>query len=190
LDYNIDNELIIKASNGDIPAFEAIVYAFEKKVYQIAYSIFKNEQDAYDTSQEVFIKLYKKIDTFHFDSAFSTWVHKIAFNTCIDEYRKKKKHFTDISINQTYPDEKKEIYEQIEDTSPLIEDIIITNEGLRDIRIAINKLKEEQRAVIILREIQGFQYEEIALILECSVGTVKSRIARARKNLREILDSQ
>lgn len=190
MNYSIDNEMIKKASCGDVSSFEAIVYAFEKKVYLIAYSIFKDEQDAYDASQEVFIKLYKKMNSFHFESSFSTWVHRLALNTCIDEYRKKKKLHTNISINQRYPDEKNEIYEQIEDTSPLIEDIIIANEGLENIKNAIERLKDDQKSVIILREIQGLQYDEIAQILECSVGTVKSRIARARQSLREILTSQ
>lgn len=186
----MDNELkVIRAAiNGDHQAFEQIVYAYEKKVYNIAYQMFGNSHDASDASQEVFIKIYQKLDQFKFDSAFSTWLHRISVNTCIDLYRKKKRLTKDsFSIDKDIATEESSVSFELVDSGQTPEEQILQNEQVAEVREAINALKEEQKTIIILRDIQGFSYEEIAEILSCNIGTVKSRIARGRNSLKEII---
>lgn len=185
---DIEKMLIKKAMKGDVDAFEKIVLFYEKKIYNIAFQMFKNEHDAYDASQEVFIKVYKSIDKFNFKASFSTWLHRIAVNTCIDEYRKKKrKVYNTFSLDEPVESESNSIERQIEDKSMTPEEIIMQNETVDEMRVAIQQLKEDHRIIIILRDIKGYAYEEIANILDCSVGTVKSRLSRARNGLKKII---
>lgn len=186
---DIENKLIRKAIDGDVDAFEKIMLSYEKKVYNISYQMFGNEQDAYDASQEVFIKLYKNIHSFKFDSSFATWLHRIAVNTCIDEYRKKKKHVQQAaySFDESIENESSSIKRQIEDHALNPEQQIVQDETVNEVRYAIDQLKEEHKMIIILRDIRGHSYEEVSEILECSVGTVKSRLSRARSALKNII---
>lgn len=186
----VDNGLkvIRSAIKGDHQAFEQIVYTYEKKVYNIAYQMFGNSHDASDASQEVFIKIYQKLNQFKFDSAFSTWLHRISVNTCIDLYRKKKRQNKDsFSIDKDIATEESSVSFELVDSGQTPEEQILQNEQVSEVREAIQELKEEQKTIIILRDIQGFSYEEIADILDCNIGTVKSRIARGRKSLKEII---
>lgn len=188
---DIENAWVKKAMAGDMDAFEKLVYAYEKKVYSIAFNMFGNEQDAYDVSQEVFIKLYKNLIRFKFDSSFSTWLHRIATNTCIDEYRKKKRHKNEsYSLDEPVDYEGNNIERQVKDHGKTPEEFTIYKEEIIEIRKAINNLKDDHKIIIILRDIRGHTYDEIALILNCSVGTVKSRLSRARNALKDIIIEQ
>lgn len=185
----IENNIVRLAAQGDIDAFERIVLSYEKKVYNIAYQMFNNEQDAYDCSQEIFIKLYKNIHSFSFESSFSTWLHRLAVNTCIDSYRKKKRQNQNLeSLDEPVEtEETNRVQKQFADPSLTPEQKTVQNETVNEVRNAINHLKEEFKVIIILRDIRGHTYEEIAEILECNIGTVKSRIARARSSLKDII---
>ncbi len=186
---DLERHLISKAISGDVDAFEKIVLTYEKKVYNIAYNMFTNEQDAYDASQEVFLKLYKNLHSFKFDSSFATWLHRIAVNTCIDEYRKKKKHLQQaaFSFDEPLENESSSIKRQIKDDGLTPEEQIVKHETVSEVQRAIENLKEEHKTIIILRDIRGHSYEEVAEILACSVGTVKSRLSRARSALKQII---
>lgn len=188
---DIEHSIIKKAMKGNIDAFEKIVYLYEKKIYNIAYAMFKNEQDSYDLSQEVFIKLYKNLNSFKFDSSFGTWVHRITVNTCIDEYRKrKKKNKYSYSLDDPILTENNSIERQLEDKAMTPEEQILQIEYINDLRDAIFSLKEDHKTIIILKDMQGLTYEEISKVLDCSVGTVKSRISRARDALKKIISSK
>ena len=188
---DIENAWVKQAMNGNIEAFEQLIYQYEKKVYSIAFNMFGNEHDAYDVSQEVFIKLYKNINSFKFDSSFSTWLHRITTNTCIDEYRKKKRHNQmAYSLDDPIDYEGNEIDRQIKDSNHTPEESIVHKEQVNEVRKAILMLKEDHKMIIILRDIRGHSYEEIAQILKCSVGTVKSRLSRARNALKDIIIEQ
>ncbi|PKM50704.1 MAG: RNA polymerase subunit sigma-24 [Firmicutes bacterium HGW-Firmicutes-7] len=188
---DIENSLIKKAIRGDSDAFEKIVLMYEKKVYNIAFNMFGNEHDAYDSSQEVFIKLYKNIHSFKFDSSFGTWLYRIAMNTCIDEYRKKKRQNKQAySLDEPIENESSNIDRQLRDPAMTPEQQIVQLEEVMRIRKAIGELKEDHRAIVILRDIRGHSYDEISEILHCSVGTVKSRLSRARIALRDIIIEQ
>lgn len=182
---DMDDNLIKKAQKGNTDAFEKLVYKYEKLIYNLAYSMLRNEQDAYDISQEVFIKVYQSITTFNFTAKFSTWIHRITVNTTIDEIRKRKNKETEY-IDKMVDVGDGAIAKQFEDKSPTPEDQILLKERNQDLIDSIKKLKEEHRIALTLRDIKGYSYEEIAEILDCSLGTVKSRISRARSNLKEI----
>lgn len=172
--------LIEKSQSGQVKAFEELILNYEKKAYNIAYKVLRDEQDALDISQEAFIKLYKNINKFEFQSSFSTWLYRIVMNTALD-FNKKKKLST-VSLNETYEDgnEKLEIADNYETPESALETKISRN----IIKEGIDSLDQEHRVVILLRDVEGFSYDEIAEITSTNKGTVKSRISRARKKLK------
>jgi len=181
-----EKRLIKKCKNGDIEAFEKLIEGYQKKVYNIAYRMVQNQEDASDIAQEVFIKVFKSIVHFKEESSFSTWLYRITVNVCLDELRKRKKTNV-ISINSVIQAENSEFTMQLEDTGKRPEEILEEKELRSEINRAINKLSDDHRLVIQLRDIYGLSYEEISDILQCSLGTVKSRINRARNSLKNIL---
>lgn len=181
---DIEKILIKKCKKGNVEAFEKLISNYQKKIFNLCYRYVQNYDDAIELSQEVFIKIYKSISTFNSNSSLSTWIYKIATTTCIDEIRKRKKHNT-VSIEESEQENVCTI--EIADLSadPLTQ--IEKNELKIDIQNAISQLSEEFKTVIILRDIQGFSYNEIAEILSIPLGTVKSRIKRARNFLKDYL---
>ncbi|PKM55532.1 MAG: hypothetical protein CVV00_03695 [Firmicutes bacterium HGW-Firmicutes-5] len=142
----LEHKLIKNAVNGDSKAFEKLILPYEKKVYNIAMQMFKNEQDAYDAAQEVLIKVYNNLDKFKFESAFSTWLHRLAMNTCIDEYRKRKRHLehtTTMEVKVGLDDES--ITRQFVDHSLTPEQEALQNETVMEVRNAMDQLKEDQK---------------------------------------------
>ncbi|NMB95342.1 MAG: sigma-70 family RNA polymerase sigma factor [Clostridiaceae bacterium] len=184
-----ENVLIEKSKKGDINAFEKLIETYQKKVFNIAFGMLNNYDDANDVAQEVFIRIYKSIKNFKGESSFSTWLYRITTNACLDELRKRKNKNV-VSIDEDILFEEGEVTRQIVDDSPT-PDIIAEQKELREIvNDAIAQLSEEHRTVIMLRELQGFSYEEISNIINCPQGTVKSRINRARSALKNILKSK
>ncbi|WP_286680170.1 sigma-70 family RNA polymerase sigma factor [Tepidanaerobacter sp. EBM-49] len=179
---NIEGELIYRAKRGDMSAFEDLISGYEKKVYNTVYRFFNNAEDAMDVSQEIFIKIFTSLDKFRGESSFSTWLYRIAVNTCIDFSRKHREATLPIH-------EESEIHNHLNLGTPtqLPEEFIENKEIRQAIADAINMLPEEQKICVILRDVQGFSYAEIGEILNCSLGTVKSRLYRGRRNLRELL---
>ncbi len=186
-----DNEkaLLEKAKNGDLAAFEKLIESYQKKVYNIVYRMIGNPDDASELTQEVFIRVFRSIRNFKEESQFSTWIYKIATNICLDELRKQKKHKV-ISLDEEIKSDEGEMKRQIEDNKPQPDIIAEKNELKKTVRNAILSLPDEYRVVIIMRDIKGLSYDEIAQITKCPEGTVKSRINRARKALRTILCSK
>lgn len=180
-------ELINKAKKGDLLSFEKLIIEHEKIVYNVALRMMSDKDDAYDMSQEAFIKAFRNIGNFNEQSTFSTWIYRITVNTCIDEMRKRKNKNT-ISIDEKLEGDENSFQKEIRDTGETPEDIILRKEKDKEIIEALDNLSEEHKIVIVLREIQGFSYEEIAESTDLSLGTVKSRISRARNQLKlEIL---
>lgn len=183
---DIERLLIKKSKSGDVEAFEQLIFDYQKKAFNIALRIMGNQEDAKDMCQEAFIRIFKSIEGFKEQSSFSTWMYRIITNVCLDEIRKRKKNDT-ISMDSTFETQDGEIHYEIvsEDDTP--EEAYIRTEKKRLILKTINELNEEYKTAIVLRDIQGFSYEEIANILCCSIGTVKSRINRGRNILKEKL---
>ncbi|WHH59938.1 sigma-70 family RNA polymerase sigma factor [Petroclostridium sp. X23] len=178
--------MVQKCKGGDMAAFEQLIENYQKKVFNIAYRILGNPDDASDMAQEVFLKVYKSISNFKEESSLSTWIYRIATNVCLDEVRKRKKAAV-VSINSTIQLEDGEINVQMEDEGPGPDQLVEEKELREEVRKAIESLNDEHKVAIILRDINGFSYEEISNILQCSLGTVKSRINRARNALKNIL---
>ncbi|NMA82776.1 MAG: sigma-70 family RNA polymerase sigma factor [Epulopiscium sp.] len=181
--------LLKKVKEGNQTAFEKLILQYEKQVYNIAYRMFYNEADAKDISQEVFLRIYQKIHTFEETSKFSTWLYRITINICIDELRKRKGKET-YSIDETYKQEDGEMTKQYKLQEQGPEEVFLQKERIEALHKGIQKLPEDYKAVIILRDLQNFSYQEIADILSCSLGTVKSRISRGRIQLKNILLEQ
>lgn len=183
--FDKEQKFIKKCVNGDLKAFDELIEKYEKTAYNIAFRMLKNPEDAMDVSQEAFIKVFKSIKTFNFESAFSTWLYRIVTNTCLDFLRKRNTNVYSID-NPIHTDEG-EIERDIPDESDTPEELLEKKLTKELVNNSISKLDENHRVVIILRDIQGFSYEEISKIIDCSIGTVKSRINRARKNLKDII---
>lgn len=173
--------LIRKAAGGDDGAFEELVLSYEKLIYNLALRMVKNPDDAFDMTQETFLKAWRAISLFRFDSKFSTWLCRIATNTCLDHLRKEKKHKV-ISLAQITEagEEETNLPDHAADPAALLE----AASEAETVRAALGALPAEYRAVLILRAVDGMSYDEIAEILNVSIGTVKSRIARAREKLK------
>ena len=182
-----ERELIRKAKQGDMLAFEELILKHEKIVYNVALRMMNHSEDAKDISQEVFLKAYRSLVNFDERSAFSTWLYRITHNTCIDEMRKRKGKQS-YSLEEELENEEGSMQRQIADEGDTPEESLLRQEQKNEILQALDTLSEEHKAAIILRDVKGLSYEEIAEILELSLGTVKSRISRARNQLKiEIL---
>lgn len=179
-----DQNLARKAAGGDRNAFNQLVIQYEKKVFNIAYRMCGSYDDASELAQEAFIRAFKSINSFRADSEFGTWLYRITLNVCYDFLRKRSKQ-----SSMTLSDLGEEDYIlyniQSREKSPI--EYAESRETAREISDAIDSLKEEQKTMIILRDIEGFTYNEIAKMLKISEGTVKSRINRARLALSNIL---
>ncbi len=184
------DDIIKRAQKGEKEAFEAIYREFEGLVYNTAYYMTKNSDDACDIAQEVFIKVYKALPNFRGDCKFSSWIYRICVNTVNDHLRRSSRHKT-VSLS-VYDEDKDEdsqldIPDENEENSPeAAMDKKIASETIRD---AICSLPDDMKQIIILRDIEGYSYEELCGMLGLKEGTVKSRINRARTILRDKLKS-
>lgn len=176
-------ELISRIASGDKFAFEELVLLHQQKIYSLCLRMSGNEDDAYDLAQDTFIKAYKSISSFKMESSISTWLYRIASNTCIDFLRRKKKRFK-IVIEI---DDESEAFSEIPDTSLSPQKLLEKKELREAIAEALLKLSPQHRQIVILRDINELTYTEIAEILELGEGTVKSRLSRAREQLRRAL---
>ncbi len=182
----LEKLLISKSKAGDTDAFEKLVGMHDKKAYNIALRIMGNEEDAKDMSQEALIRVYRSIRDFKEQSSFSTWLYRIVTNVCLDELRKRKNAKT-VPVDGTIETEDGEMHLEVGVEHETPEEVYVKQERKKVILNAISELNEEHRSAIVLRDIQGFSYEEIAAMLDLSLGTVKSRINRARHALKDKL---
>jgi RNA polymerase sigma-70 factor (ECF subfamily) len=173
--------IVRKVLQGDVNAFEKLVTEYEKAVYAIAQRMTGNPEDAADMTQETFIKAYNSLGSFRGDSKFSVWLYRIANNVCLDFLRSRsRKPTVSLSVED---DEGEETQLDVADESQSPE--LLLERGLtRDaVRRGLDTLPPDYKQILLLREIQGLSYEEIASALGIDLGTVKSRIFRARKKL-------
>ena len=181
--------LIEKSSKGDVGSFEALIQPYQKKAFNIAYRMLGNVEDASDVTQEALIKIYKSLDKYQGKSSFSTWVYSIVNNTCIDFIRKHKKSNV-IYLDQEIQGKDGSFKMEISDEMNTPEYLFEKQETQKMVQDAINQLNVDHREIIVLRDINGFSYQEIAGMLNCSEGTVKSRINRARGHLKLLLEKK
>ncbi len=174
LNLDDDFSLIKRFIDGDESTFNTLILRHKEKVRNIIYLTLNNHELVDDIAQEVFLTVYKNLGRFRFESQFTTWLYRITINKCKDYLRKIKIR----SIFQPYKDSEEELgYSPTTDEADVSEIV----------REAIKKLPEKLRTPLLLKDIEGLSYQEIAESVQCEIGTVKSRIFRARESLRNIL---
>lgn len=183
----LDNEeiLLTKARQGNVQAFEELTSNYYSKVYNICYRMLNNCDDASEQAQETFIKAFRYIKDFRGKCSISTWLYHIATNVCLDYIRKNKKRKT-ISFEQNILEEVK-IKDSLMSSTPGPEKMAEINAQKEAINEALAKMNKKNRMIIVLRDFMGLSYEQISETIDAPVGTVKSRISRARAELRELL---
>ncbi len=176
---DLEKMLIRRSKKGDRDAFEVLALNYMNKTYNIALGLVGNEEDAKDVVQETFIKVFRGIHKFKEKSKFSTWLYSITINTGKDLLRNKKHT---LPIERIYSGEKEQA-----DQSLQVQEQIEQMEEREIIFNALKQLKDDFKNVIILKDLNGFSYQEIGEVLNINIGTVKSRISRGRQQLRTIL---
>jgi RNA polymerase sigma-70 factor (ECF subfamily) len=186
-----DLSLVRRVQRGDKGAFDALVLKYQHKVVKLVMRYVRNPAEAEDVAQEAFIKAYKALPQFRGDSAFYTWLYRIAINTAKNAVVSRDRSPIDYDLDLQNPDESYDMQGRLKD-SETPEGLVLTEEIRGTVNSAIDALPEDLRTAIVLRELEGLSYEEIAAAMECPVGTVRSRIFRAReaidRRLREVFE--
>lgn len=180
-----DKELVERAKKGDQSAFEQLVLDNQNKVYSLALRLCGDREEAADLSQEAFVKAWQGLSAFQGESSFATWVYRLTTNVCIDHLRRKKRR-EGVEPTVSLDDENNGWAEPADRNSdPQLQ--MERSERGQALAQGLDRLPDWQRRVLVLRELSGLSYQEISDALDIDLGTVKSRIARARLALRKIL---
>ncbi|MBX3117633.1 MAG: sigma-70 family RNA polymerase sigma factor [Fimbriimonadaceae bacterium] len=182
-----DSLLIERAQRGDRNALDDLIYRHEKRAYQYAYRLTTNPEEAADIVADAFVRVYNALPNFKGQSAFTTWLYRIITN-CFLDLRKKEKNRQTVSLENTLTTEEGEVERQIEDDAETPGELAERSERERVMQDAVSQLPEYQRAMIVMYHGESLSYEEIAQALDLPIGTVKSRLNRARLTMREILE--
>ncbi len=187
-----DLDLIKHFLEGDVESFTRLVIKYQNKVYNLCFRILGDRDESKDMAQEVFVTLHKSLKNFRGESLFSTWVYRVTVNHCKNriKYMGRRRYFQTFSIDQPQEVEDGELYYEPEDESPDPETSMASEEIQALVQDAIAGLDPDHRIVVVLRDIQDLSYEEIADIVGIKVGTVKSRIHRARYDLKKKLEGK
>ena len=179
-------DLLTKAAGGDMAAFETLILQYEKLIYNIAWRIMGNAEDAKDIAQEAIIKIYRNLASCKSLDLFKAWAAKITHNACMDELRRRKGKAAE-SFDAMIELGDAAVERQVADAADGPEAELLRKEMKGMIDEGLARLSDEHRALVVLRDVQGLSYEEIAEIANLPLGTVKSRISRGRSNLKQIL---
>lgn len=183
-EFNSDAWLVGRALENDLAAFEQLVERYQGKMVGYAARMLGDADEAEDVAQEVFIKAYRSLASFRGDSAFSTWIYRIATNLCIDRIRKRKRRPQQAySLDEPVDKEEERGVREIPDASGEPNHNVEREELREHVRQVMAGMPEKMRTVLVLCDIQGLSYEQIAKILKCPIGTVKSRLFHARADL-------
>ena len=181
---NSDTKAVKAAQTGDIAAMSWLYDKYRRRIYNLCLRMLRDQADAEDLTQDVFVQLFRKIDTFRGESAFSTWLHRLAVNMVLMDIRSRNsKRYSFIPIESTN-EEDDSLYEQLgrEDNS------LRSSLDRLTIRDAMDNLPPGYRMVFLLHDVHGFEHQEIAEILSCSVGNCKSQLHKARLKMRRIME--
>lgn len=177
-------ELIQRSKEGDLAAFEVLLARYENKIYSIAYRFMGNHADASDLAQEAFIKIYQGLSKFRGDSGLLTWMYHVTANVCRDELRRRQRSKV-VPLEIVRVDSRQPLETVAAGMEYDPEDRAIQKELQANLQKLLDSLPDDYRLVLMMRELLGFSYEEIAEHMNCSLGTVKSRLSRAREALRK-----
>ena len=181
-----DELLIRRAQRGDADAFEQLLLEHQKNVYNLCYRMAGNPDDAMDLSQETFLRAWRCLDQYQFASAFSTWLYRLCSNICIDFLRRRRRQQT-VPLTFEDADGEEQTY-AVPDAQPLPEEQVELKLTRETLAAAMAQLLPEHRAVLQLRVVNEMSYEQIADVLDIQIGTVKSRLSRARNQQKKILE--
>ena len=181
-----DELLIRRAQRGDADAFEQLLLEHQKNVYNLCYRMAGNPDDAMDLSQETFLRAWRCLDQYQFASAFSTWLYRLCSNICIDFLRRRRRQQT-VPLTFEDADGEEQTY-AVPDVQPLPEEQVELKLTRETLAAAMAQLLPEHRAVLQLRVVTEMSYEQIADVLDLQIETVKSRLSRARNQLKKILE--
>ena len=181
-------EQIKKSLKGDLNSFNQIVLEYQNLVYNQAYRIMGEGASAEDAAQEAFISAYKKLHTYR-GGSFKSWLLRIVSNACYDEFRRRKRQ----PITPLYPEDKNgnelDSASWLEGNEEKPEDYVLRSELSDAIQTCLDRLEFEFRTIVVLVDLQGMDYASAAKVVDCPLGTIKSRLARARRNLKDCLQS-
>ena len=190
MEDNDDIKLVERAQAGDREAFRELVERYQRKVYGICYGMLKDQEASLDVSQEVFLKVYRYLEKFNRESSFYTWIYRITVNMCIDHIRKNRKvQRVEYDDHLSHESAESEGLEHIQPSQLGIHpDKVYGRKELRQKMLeALSTLNEKHRTILIMREVDGLSYEEMAEILDISKGTVMSRLFHARRYFQDAL---
>jgi RNA polymerase sigma-70 factor, ECF subfamily len=181
---NDDTRIVNLAKQGDVPAMSSLYDKYRRRIYNLCLRMVRDQADAEDLTQDVFVQLFRKIDTFRGESAFSTWLHRLAVNMVLMEIRSRNsKRYSFIPIES-----------KNENDDYFYEELGREDQGLRSsldritLQSAMEELPPGYRVVFLLHDVHGYEHQEIAEILSCSVGNCKSQLHKARLKLRRLIE--
>ncbi|MDY0271320.1 MAG: RNA polymerase sigma factor RpoE [Advenella sp.] len=179
-DRDVDAELVARVQKGDKRAFDLLVLKYQRKIMRLLSRMLNNHAEVEDIAQETFIKAYRALPQFRGDSAFYTWLYRIAINTARNWLSSNQRKML---VSDTFETKDGETFSQSDNLIDIDtpESRMVSSEIAQTVNKAIEDLPEDLRTAIVLREIEGLSYEEIAQTMECPIGTVRSRIFRARE---------
>lgn len=181
-----DETLVLRAQKGDQAALAELITRYERKTYNLAYRLMGNHADASDAAQEALVRVYTRLHNFRGDSAFSTWLFRVVTNTCLDELRRRGR-LRHASLDNPLPADEGALPRQTTDDSDGPIERAERREVQAAVQRAIKRLPDEYRTVVVMRDLHDLSYHEIAAVLGTSLGTIKSRLHRARQALRLII---
>ncbi len=184
-----DQQLVAAAQGGDRRAFQTLYQRYERKVYAVAYGFLRSQEDALDVVQEAFIKVHRYLPNFEGQSSFYTWLYRIVANLCIDHIRRsgrKKDVEFDDKLRHDGDQESSTNMVQIAQLGNPAE-AVRNKEILKAVRESLGHLSDKHRSVIVMRELQGLSYADMAKAMNCSKGTIMSRLFHARRNMQKLL---
>ena len=179
-DGRTDTELVARVQQGDKSAFDLLVLKYQHRIVKLVGRYVREPADALDITQDAFLKAYRALPNFRGESAFYTWLYRIAINTAKNHLVAAARRPSDVDLGSNEDGEQFEI-EDMQSTLETPERLLLTEEIRQTVIDAIGKLPDDLRTAIVLREVDGLSYEEIATVMDCPIGTVRSRIFRARE---------
>ncbi|MDI3522967.1 MAG: polymerase sigma-70 factor, subfamily [Bacillota bacterium] len=181
-----DEVLVSACRRGDQDAFATLVERYQGKIYNLAYRLLGNADDAGEMAQEVFCRAYVKLGEFRGEASFSTWLYRIAHNICYDELRRRRRR--PVASLEAETESRTRLEVPAPQPGPAE---LCARQAVRErLQQLIATLPPDQRTALVLRDIQDLSYEEMAQVLQCSLGTIKSRLNRARRTLRDKLNAE
>lgn len=182
-----DVDLVNRAREGDYSSYEELIRRYQRRVYALVYNMTSHKEDAEDLVQEVFVKAYRSLDGFKGDASFYTWIYRIAVNRTINFLKKRKRKAGDVSLDDMdQAVERDPAFVELRARESPVREVALT-ELQKKLNAALQTLSEKHRTVVVLHDIQGMPHEDIARVMKCSVGTVRSRLFYARQHLQREL---